>query len=773
MPQRVTLKLGFQKDLRDVTLVIPDDEPRPWQWGDDLALVGQPTPRIDGPAKATGAARYTYDVKLPGMLHGAILRSPYPHARVRGIDLSAAEKLAGVRAAIKRPDAVMRFAGQEVAAVAAIDLNTARDAIALIKVDYEPLPFVAEMERAQRPGAPRVFADGVAIVSNEAPPKSAERGDLARGLEQAAVTHEAIYTTQAQTHVSLETHGAVASWDGDQLTVWCSTQGIFTVRDDLADFFKLPGNGAGEAESGQSGADSATHRSRGQNGGAGESASRGQSRVRVITDYLGGGFGSKLGLGPEVVIAVQLARAAGAPVKVMLPRAAEHLATGNRPNSKQRVKIAGDAAGNLTALTLLQYGSGGIGGGAGSAGPYWTIYRCANLKTVERNVYINAGPSSPMRAPGWPQGCFALEVAIDELANKLGIERLTMRRRNNPNPVRDLEYDIGARAFEWEHKRARGRSKGPYRRGIGVASAAWHGIGAAGPQAQVIAYRDGHAELRIGAQDIGTGTRTILAMVAAEELGLPLAQVTAAIGDTRYPYSVPSGGSMTAPSDSPAVRQAAAHLKQKLLRIAAPLLGSKIDDLEMRAGVIWMRSNTARAISFPDLCRRLPGDSLMAEGEHVPGYDGYRTDQAGCQFAEVEVDIETGIVRVIEVVAVHDAGRIIDPLTARSQVNGGVIMGIGFALFEERRIDPAIGLMVNPTMDDYKLPGALDIPEIKVMFVEVANGITNTGVIGLGEASHVATAAAIGCAVYDAIGVPVRALPMTPDRVLAALGKNA
>ena len=267
MPQRITLKLGFQNDLRDVTLVIPDDEPPPWQWGDDLALVGQPTPRIDGPAKATGAARYSYDVKLPGMLHGAILRSPYPHARVRGIDLSAAEELAGVRAAIKRPDAVMRFAGQEVAAVAAIDLNTARDAIALIKVDYEPLPFVAEMERAQRPGAPRVFAETPTIVANEAPPKSAERGDLARGFEQAAMTHEAIYTTQAQTHVSLETHGAVASWNGDQLTVWCSTQGIFTVRDDLADFFKLPGNGAGEAEPGQSGADPATHRSRGQSEG--------------------------------------------------------------------------------------------------------------------------------------------------------------------------------------------------------------------------------------------------------------------------------------------------------------------------------------------------------------------------------------------------------------------------------------------------------------------------------------------------------------------------
>jgi xanthine dehydrogenase YagR molybdenum-binding subunit len=732
MAQRIMLKLGFAGGTRDVPVVIADDEPVPWAWGAKFAVVGIETPRVDGAVKATGVARYTYDIDLPGMLYGAILRSPYPHARVRAVDLSGARRLEGVRAAIDRGGETVRFAGQEVAAVAATSPGIAADALALIKVDYGPMPFVAAMEDALKPDAARVFARR----DNVTEPRVSSRGNLAQGLEQAALVHEAIYTTQVQTHVSLETHGAVAQWSGEELTVWCSTQGIFGVRDDLAVFFNLP-----------------------------------PDKVRVITQYLGGGFGSKFGAGAEVMIAAQLAREAGAPVKLMLPRTAEHLATGNRPSSWQHVRIGADRDGRLSAIELIEHGSGGIGGGAGSSGPFKSLYRCANVNTEERDVFINAGPSSAMRAPAWPQGCFALELAMDELARKLQIDRLEFRRRNNPNPVRAMEFDLGAQAFDWEAKVRAPKSRGPLRRGVGVASAAWHGIGASGPQAQAVAYRDGHVAIRIGTQDLGTGTRTILAMVAAEELGLPLDRVTAEIGDTSYPFSLPSGGSMTAPSTTPAVRQAAAHLKDKLLHIAAPLLGADATGLEARDGLIRVRAEPARAVKFADVCRRFAGDSISAEGEHVPGYGGFSGEQAGCQFAEVEVDVETGIARVCEVVAVHDAGVIVNPLSARSQVNGGVIMGVGFALFEDRRLDPQCGLVMNPTMDDYKLPGALDVPDIRVIFVEVANGVTNTGVLGLGEAVHVATAAAIACAVADAIGVPVRSLPMTPDRVLAALGK--
>jgi xanthine dehydrogenase YagR molybdenum-binding subunit len=734
MARQVTLKLGFAGDVSDVAVVLPDDEPIPWQWGEQFSVLRKETPRIDGPLKATGSARYSYDIQMPGMLYGAILRSPHAHAMVGKVDLSEAQRKSGVIAALRVEDSEVRFAGQEVAALAAVSPEVAADALRHINVEYAPAPFVIDMDKAMAADAPKVFGGR----SNVADPHATNIGDVARGFRDAAAVHEALYTTPVQTHVSLETHGAVASWKDDELTVWCSTQGVFTVRDDLAVLFNLP-----------------------------------PDKVRVITEYLGGGFGSKFGAGAEVVIAARLARIAGAPVKLMLPRDAEHVATGNRPSSAQRVRLGAGADGKLLAIELISHGSGGIGGGAGTSGPYRTIYPCANVRIEERNVYLNAGPSSPMRAPGFVQGLFALELAVDELARKLKLDRLEFRRRNNSNPVRAAEFELGGRRFGWAEKNAAAgkKSSGHLRRGIAVASGVWHSLGGSGPEAIAVTRRDGRFEMRVGTQDIGTGTRTVLAMIAAEELGVPLNAVTPQIGDTRFPFSVPSGGSSTSPSDSPAIRQAAAHLKQKLFRIAAPMLGAEPGDLEARDGVIRVRFEPSRSVAMAEVCRRIPGDSISAEGERVPNYQGFRNDQAGCQFAEVEVDIETGVVRVLRVVAVHDAGLIIDPLTARSQVNGGVIMGIGFALFEDRRLDPQTGLMVNPTMDDYKLPGPLDTPDIDVTFVEVANGVTNTGVIGFGEAAHVCSTAVIGCAVYDAIGVPIRDLPITPDRVLAALAK--
>ncbi len=686
------------------------------------------------PLKSTGAAHYTYDIELPGMLYGAILRSPWPHARIRNIDLSAAQHLDGVRAVLALDDREIRFAGQEVASVAAISSDIAADALKLIKVDYETLPFVVEMDSAAKDSAPRVFGS----ASNVGKIKHASAGDVPKGLEIAANTIEATYTTPVQTHVCLETHGAVASFNasGDQLTVWCSTQGVFSVRDDLAVYFSLP-----------------------------------PDSVRVVCEYLGGGFGSKFGATPEIIVASRLAKMTGvtcegdAPARrrASLDWQPSELRAEGEDGRRSRRQVdrdrPGDARQRRNRRRRRQRG---------------TLRLCLSMSEYphsgNQHLHQRRAGSSPMRAPGWPQGCFALELAMDEMARKANIDRLEFRRRNSDNPVRAAEYEIGARAFGWAEKNGAAKSSGPIKRGVGVASAEWHAVGVSGPEAQVIAHRDGSVEVRVGTQDIGTGTRTVLAIVAAEELGLPVARVKSEIGDTRFLFSVPSGGSLSAPSNSPAVRQAAAHLKDKLFRIAAPILGADPGDLEAAGETIRVRTNPSRSISFTDVCKRIPGDSISAQGERVPNYEGFRTDQAGCQFAEVEVDTETGIVRVTHVVAVHDAGRIVDPLTARSQVNGGILMGIGFALFEDRRMDPQLGIMVNPTMDDYKLLGALDVPQIDVTFFEVANGITNTGVMGLGEVAHVASTAAVACAVYDAIGVPVRSLPMTPDRVLAALG---
>src|SRR6202022_1263539 len=330
------------------------------------------------------------------------------------------------------------------------------------------------MDKAMVAGAPKVFGRR----SNVAEAHISAVGDIARGFSEAAAVHEALYTTPVQTHVSLETHGAVASWKDDELTAWCATQGVFTVRDDLSMLFELP-----------------------------------PDKVRVITEYLGGGFGSKFGAGAEVVIAARLARMAGAPGKLMLPREAEHVATGKPPSSSQRVKLGANGNGKLVAIELVAHGSGGIGGGAGTSGPYRAIYPCANLRIEERDVYINAGPSSPMRAPGWPQGLFALELAMDELARKLKIDRLEFRRRNNNHPVRAAEFELGARRFGWAEKSAASESSpkpsAHLRRGIAVAAGAWHSLGSSGPEAIAVARRDGRFEVRVGTQDIGTGTRTV------------------------------------------------------------------------------------------------------------------------------------------------------------------------------------------------------------------------------------------------------------------------
>jgi xanthine dehydrogenase YagR molybdenum-binding subunit len=396
MERLVTVRLGFANDVQDVTVVLPEGEPIPWQWGERFSVLGKETPRVDGPLKATGAARYTYDVQLPGMLYGAILRSPYPHAMVRSVDLSKARQDTGVVAALRVEHDEMRFAGQEVAAVAATSLETAVEALNHIHVEYAALPFVVDMDRAMAADAPQVFNGR----PNAGKPLVKNVGDVARGFAQAAAVHEALYSTPVQTHVSLETHGAVASWNGDELTVWCSTQGIFTVREDLAVLFNLP-----------------------------------PENVRVITEYLGGGFGSKFGAGAEVVIAARLARTAGAPVKLMLPRAAEHVATGNRPSSAQRVRLGASADGRLTAIELTAHGSGGVGGGTGTAEPYAGLYSCPNLRLEERDVYINAGPSSPMRAPGWVQGLFALELAMDGTSSRTSSSSIAWNSADVTTPI--------------------------------------------------------------------------------------------------------------------------------------------------------------------------------------------------------------------------------------------------------------------------------------------------------------------------------------------------
>lgn len=767
---RVKLKVGFADQLRDIEVLLPVGEPRPWDASVKLEVVGQPATRIDGPAKASGAARYTHDVRLPGLLYAAVLRSPHPCATLGALDLAPARTAPGVLAvlALAKVGDRLLFAGQDVAAVAAQTPQQARAALRQIAVTYAPEPFVVDTRLAMEADAPLVHraavqdrstegdepgvARGATQKGNIRMSPSQKKGDVDRGLRQAKVTHEATYSTQVHTHSALETHSLVVRWDGPkQLTAWCSTQGIFSVRDELAEVFELK-----------------------------------PQDVRVITEYLGGGFGAKFGAsapGSRMgFIAGELARQAKAPVALLLDRREEHLCTGNRPDSLQQVTLGATADGALTAIKVLAHGSAGIGTGAGVGRNAFGIYsRCPNIRVESHDVFTHAGPGTAFRAPGHPQGAFAIELALDELAVKLGRDPLDLRIAHNEHPVRRHQFELGRQRFRWDERRKLAlaqRQRGTrMRRGVGVAASIWGDFGRGkAVVATVTVGRDASVTVHSGLQDIGGGITTVMAQVVAEVLHRPLAEVRVRIGDSELGPGVGSGGSTTTASVTPAVRAAAEAVKARLAELAGAQLGSKRAD-ELR----WDHQGVHRgkqSLGFAELCKRIDGEALVATGTRPDTYGAYPMkfmggnsyQIAGVQFAEVEVDTWTGQVRATEVLALHDCGRVMNALSCRSQIQGGIILGTSYALMEQRVMDTKRGVMLNPNLESYKIAGALDIPDIEVVFTEVHTGANNTGAIGIGEPATIPTAAAIACALYNAIGAPVRELPLTPDRVLAALG---
>jgi xanthine dehydrogenase YagR molybdenum-binding subunit len=557
-----------------------------------------------------------------------------------------------------------------------------------------------------------------------------EQGDVAQGFAEAEATIEQTYRVPVQTHSCLETHGAVARWDGYNLTVWCSTQGIVGVRDDLAKLFEVPND-----------------------------------RVRVICQHMGGGFGSKFGAGVEGRAAAQLAKLAGRPVKLMLSRKEEQLCAGNRPSGVMTIKMGAAGNGKLTAFQSSSYGTGGVGGVGNIPLPY--VYSVPNVKVELQNVHINAGAARAMRAPGHPVAAFAMDSAMDELAEALGMDPLEFRRRNESfqNEIRLKEYDIGAKRIGWERRNAvPGSGKGPLKRGIGMGCGLWGGGGGKGTFVEITLNPDGSVDAKCAVQDLGTGTRTILAMAVAEELGLGMADVRSHIGDTDYPPGTGSGGSRTAPSLIPAAKTAARAAKEKLFNYLAPVLGVDAATLEARDGRVHVKGN-GRSWAWREVTAQLGAHPVVVTMERDDGYHG--NGVAGVHFVEVAVDTETGRIQPIKVVAVHDCGLVVDKLTAESQVNGGVIGGISYALLEDRVLDEATGHMVNPNMEAYKVAGAFEMPEIEAIMMDMPE----RGVIGLGEPPAIPITGAMANAVYNAIGARVREFPMTPDKVLAALGK--
>jgi xanthine dehydrogenase YagR molybdenum-binding subunit len=763
MPKKLRAKVGLAEKPQIVEIEVPDQELPVWDLDAKLTVVGKRLPRVEGREKVTGKAKYTLDFTpkdLPGLLYGKILRSPYPHARVERIDATKAEKLPGVKAVLlfdkgegfdpkeilsvmsdgpasEPKDRVVIFEGEEVAAVAAESEAIAEDALRLIEVKYRRLPHVVDHEEAVKPGAPIVHKGMKDNLRRQDPQV---RGDIEQGFKEAEVIIERTFRVPVLLHNSPECHVAVAKWDGNKLTVWASTQGINGFREDLAKGFKVP-----------------------------------KSDVRVITQHMGGGFGSKFGMQAYGAIAVALAKKAGAPVKLGYDRHEENLAAGNRPNATIWVKVGAKKDGTLTALQCRAYGTAGVGWDASVTPMMGIAYQCPNIRLEDSDVSTHAGQGMPMRAPGFPQGSFALESTLDELALELKMCPLELRRKNFVDqPLLALEkiYALGAEKIGWNRRSELGpRGSSPVKRGIGMGTAVWPNYSGPPARCRVTINSDGSAEAAIAVQDLGTGTRTVVAMVAAEELGLPVEAVKVTIGDTSLELIAPdSGGSVTAMSISPAVRAAAADAKAQLLQRVAPALKAKPEELVMEDGKIFVRAKPTRFLTWKQATTRLGTSPVSGYGERLPNVEPYgRIPLWGAQFAEVEVDTETGQVRVLRIVAVHEAGRALNPAMFEGQVNGGVIMGVGYALLERRTMDLAEGRVINPNLEDYKMVGSFELPEIETIIVEPITPMNNIGGKGLGEPPTVPTAAAIANAVAHALGLRIYELPLSPDRVLHAL----
>ena len=703
------------------------------RWPEKPTLIGTRITRLDGLAKASGRAKYPSDERPEGTLFGVVLYSPHAHAKIKSLDISKAEAMPGVKAieVIAKEGATLRYHGDDIAVVAAETEEQARDAVLAIKIEYEILPHAVTESQAMAKDAPEIVKGG-----NVRKGRAITKGEPEAAMAKADVTIEATYSLPVITHVCLEPHGLIAMWEGDdKIVAWASTQAVQVTAGELAGAFKIP-----------------------------------TSNVTVLTEVMGGGFGSKFGADIWGVTAARLSKKAGGrPVKIFLDRVQEHLAAGNRPSATGTVKLGASKDGKLVAMVAETHGTGGSRGGSQFPLPY--VYDVPAASRGHAEVFVNGGGARAMRAPGHPQGCAIMEAAMDDLADKLDIDPLEFRLKNLPEgdfktPTYEAEIKIGSEEIGWKEKRkARGKNgKGVIKRGLGMALHTWGGGGTNDKQVTCTINPDGSVELKSATQDIGTGARTILAIIAAEVLGLQPTDIKSNIGNSTFVPGQASGGSTTTPSMSPPCLAAATQARDAFFAKIAKAVDADAEELKLKEGMLWI--NGQPAMPWKDACRKLGMTSITETGKHQPGLSS--TGVAGCQFAEVSVDTETGVVKVLKIVAVQDSGLIIDKLTWESQVYGGVIGGLNYGLFEERIMDPTTGVMLNPDMELYKLAGASDIPEIVVKAYEPPEQKAR-GVIGVGEPPTISTAAAIGNAVANAIGVRVPDWPMSPRNVLNAL----
>ncbi len=734
-------------------------------WPKKRRLIGTKIQRLDGPVKATGKAKYSYDINRPGMLHAVLLRCPHAHAKIKSLDAADAEKMPGVKAiyAIKKAGEELYWAGEEILGLAADTEEHALDAVRAVKIEYEVLPHIVKEEDALKEDRKTVSPVG-GKRDNVLAAKDAADDAFDKGMTDAAVKVEGSYGVPVVCHQCLESHGLVAEWGEDGgLTVWASTQAVWGTAVELARYF------AGKYK-----------------------IDLPAEKVKCITHYMGGGFGSKFGPDIQGLVAAELARTAKAPVKLMLDRASEIVAGGNRPSAYGKVRIGATKDGKIIAYEVDCYGTPGVGVTdtvTFNALPY--VYPIA-YKRKHTRIRTNAAMQRAMRAPNHPQNCTLTEFILDDLAAKLGMDPLQLRLKNLPqndaekakiaphsldalkNTIYTREIEIAAALSKWKEKwHPPGKTDGVVKHGIGMALHTWGGQ--ASPQSNectVTIHADGSVVARTSTQDLGTGQRTVTALVTAEILGLEPGQITLEFGESTFGASTGSGGSTTIPSQSPATLRAATAARDDLFAKVAPKLDAKPEDLIVGVEGKILDKAKNKPWTWKEICARL--DKEQAKGTGFWNYgesikpdnrDVSSSGVGGVQIAEVSVDTETGVVRCTRIVAVQDCGMVVNPLTCESQVAGGVIMGLNYALFEERIMDRATGRMVNPDMEFYKLGGIEDMPQIVVHL----HDMPERGVIGVGEPPVISTHAAIGNAIFNAIGARVGQTPFTPERVLAAL----
>jgi xanthine dehydrogenase YagR molybdenum-binding subunit len=733
-----------------------------------MDAIGAPVLRKDGRAKVTGQARYAAEAQAPGVAHAVLVQSTIAAGSVIAVETGAAAAMPGVLAIIKPQNAPrlrankpapqfvpgpalqddsVAFNGQHVAVVVADTLERAQAAAARVGVRYRQGEAVTEMAQAMADAyPPKEFRNGTR-------PPDSQRGDPDGAFAAASVKLAATYTTPIEHHNPMEPHATVARWDGDKLTVFTATQYITGARTTLAKMFGLP-----------------------------------PENVRVVCPFTGGGFGCKGNTWPPVTLAAMAARVVGRPVKLVLDRRQMYTSNGYRPRTVQHLKLAAAADGRLVALRHHGFSQMSLGDFGEFSEPVGLasemLYAVPNAAVTHRLVPVNQGLPTYMRAPGESSGVFALESAMDELAAQLDLDPLALRLKNHADtdPHENLPfsskklrecYHRGAEAFGWSRRAPAPRAMrdGRVLVGWGMATAVYPANRSA-CAATVRINADGTVLVRCGTQELGTGTYTIMAQVAAAALGVPVARVSALLGDSRFPHAPVSGGSQTAASVTNAVHEAATTLRSRLFTLAqadarSGIAGTDPGAMRLQDGAVIAGP---RRVTVAELLAHRNADFLEVMADSRPGEEKqhYSLHAFGAHFVEVRVDPDLGEIRVARIVSAFDAGRVLNARTARSQLIGGIVYGLGMALFEHTLVDPETGRYVNANLAEYLVPVNADVPEIQTILVENDERTTNPlGVKGMGELPMVGVAPAVANAVCHATGKRVRDLPIRLEDVLA------